>query len=982
MKLFLSRCFILFFLLALASAFIIAAHSAGASKPVQLTEDETNWLRAHPEITLAVGPAYPPIGYFDDRGIYRGITADQTALIEAIQPLKFKILRMQSRESALRGVANHEADVMWVAATALKVPEDLLLTGPFHQIPSVIVVRDDVRASLSLADLKGMRVAVVAGDVDHDYLAANHPQLDLTAVADSETGLKLVSIGLADAFIDNIASTSFCMGKAGITNLRIAGNSGYIHSLSLAVRKDWPGLHSILQKTLDQIGIEEKDALFNKWVHYRQGNILARRDVLAVLSLIVLFTFGLLLWNRSLKKLVGQRTRELTLELAERNRVEHELRESEQRFRALVETTSDWVWEMDVDNRYTYVSPKIKDLLGYECHEMIGKTPFYLMPESESEPLAKAFAEIKASRKSFMNLENINYHRDGSRVILETSGVPIFTASGDFAGYRGIDRDITARKSADEALARAHEALEERVVERTSQLTQANEALGAEILERKKAEAALQAAHQQIQDIIEFLPDATFVINEEKRVIFWNRAIEKMTGVAKEDVLGKGEYAYALPFYGEKRPILIDLVMSNQMMLDHRYDFIERKDKVIFGEVFVPQTYEGRGAYLWGTASALFDKDNNIVGAIQSIRDISDRKNAEKALRLSEEKFRAIFESAQECIYLKNSSLVFTLVNPAMLELFRMSASECIGKTDDQIFGAETGHLSTDKRVLEGEVIHEESTGIIRGEAHTFHNIKVPIRDQDGNIIGLCGIARDITQRKRAEKALIQSEQQLRFLSSRLLTIQEEERKKVAQELHDSIGQYLVAIKMNIESILRLNQGVTDEVVTERLDRLLPIIQNALADVRRIYMGLRPTVLDDLGLAATVHWICREFQKSCPSIHIEDHVEVDESVVSEDLKVVLFRIIQEALNNVAKHSGADLVNLLLIQRNSIVELMLRDNGQGFDPQGALGKKVHERGFGLTGMKERTELSGGTFLLESSTHQGTTIKASWSITQSE
>jgi PAS domain S-box-containing protein len=136
--------------------------------------------------------------------------------------------------------------------------------------------------------------------------------------------------------------------------------------------------------------------------------------------------------------------------LEDRKRAEEALRESEERFRALTESTSDWVWEVDVDGVYTYASPKVKDLLGYEPEEVIGKTPFDLMPPEEAKHVAEEFQAIVESQRSFARLENTNRHKDGRLVVLESSGVPFFDADGRLCGYRGIDRDITERKKLEE----------------------------------------------------------------------------------------------------------------------------------------------------------------------------------------------------------------------------------------------------------------------------------------------------------------------------------------------------------------------------------------------------------------------------------------------------------------------------------------------------------------------------------------------------
>jgi PAS domain-containing protein/DNA-binding CsgD family transcriptional regulator len=157
-----------------------------------------------------------------------------------------------------------------------------------------------------------------------------------------------------------------------------------------------------------------------------------------------------------------------------------------------------------------------------------------------------------------------------------------------------------------------------------------------DISERKRAEEALQAAHRQLMDIIEFLPDATFVIDLERRVIAWNKAIEEMTGVKKEDMLGKGDYAYAVPFYGEPRPVTIDLVLEWDTEGTGQYKFVKQEADALLSASYAPMTYKGKGAHLSGKASPLFDAEGRVIGAIESIRDLTEQKRTEEALRSRE----------------------------------------------------------------------------------------------------------------------------------------------------------------------------------------------------------------------------------------------------------------------------------------------------------------------------------------------------------
>jgi PAS domain S-box-containing protein len=155
------------------------------------------------------------------------------------------------------------------------------------------------------------------------------------------------------------------------------------------------------------------------------------------------------------------------------------VRESQQWFQGLVETLSDWIWEIDQDNTYTYVSPKVQDLLGYQPQEVLGKTPFDLMPPEEAQRVADIVGPLLAARQPLVAFQNVNRHKDGRLLVVETSGVPFFDAKGQFEGYRGVDRDVTERKQAEEEIHKLNEELEQRVVERTAQLEAANKELEA-----------------------------------------------------------------------------------------------------------------------------------------------------------------------------------------------------------------------------------------------------------------------------------------------------------------------------------------------------------------------------------------------------------------------------------------------------------------------------------------------------------------------
>ena len=234
-------------------------------------------------------------------------------------------------------------------------------------------------------------------------------------------------------------------------------------------------------------------------------------------------------------------------------------------------------------------------------------------------------------------------------------------------------------------------------------------------------------------------------------------------------------------------------------------------------------------------------------------------------------------------------------------------------------------------------------------------------------------------ERLKIEIELRESGNRLRELSTALLNAQERERKLIAQEIHDSMGASLAATKFKVESALtEMGDNPQTRVA---LESVLPIIQGTIEEARRIQMSLRPSILDDLGILTTIGWFCRQFESTYPHIRIRQEIDIQEQEVPEPLKIVIYRVLQEALNNIAKHSKASLVLLYLRRAENAIKLGIRDSGQGFDLEEAYSRKGASKGLGLDSMRERTELSGGSFVVESRKGgAGTVIRATWPIEQ--
>jgi len=242
--------------------------------------------------------------------------------------------------------------------------------------------------------------------------------------------------------------------------------------------------------------------------------------------------------------------------------------------------------------------------------------------------------------------------------------------------------------------------------------------------------------------------------------------------------------------------------------------------------------------------------------------------------------------------------------------------------------------------------------------------------NQDGNKSKLILLAiEDITAKRGSERQM-----QMQELNEKILNAHEEERKRVAGELHDSIGQSLAAMQFRVDGWVQEMHEQGNETGKSALEAVSEMVRNIATEIRRIQQDLRPSLLDHLGILATIKWFCREFQTTYPGIRIEQQIGVQEDEVSPSVKIVIFRIMQEALNNIAKHSNAKCANVSLVNGGDRIELIISDDGVGMDLDFIHQTRVSR--LGLTSMRERTERTGGEFSIESTPGEGTIIRACW------
>lgn len=274
--------------------------------------------------------------------------------------------------------------------------------------------------------------------------------------------------------------------------------------------------------------------------------------------------------------------------------------------------------------------------------------------------------------------------------------------------------------------------------------------------------ALLRESRKQLADIIDFLPDATLAIDREKRVIIWNRAIEEMTGIPAADMLGKGDNAYTIPFYGEARPNLMNLFFEEFDEIAARYPKVTRAGDTLMGEVFCQSLHNNEGAWVFAKAAPLLDESGKIAGVIESIRDISVLKQAELNLREANEFSEQIIKSAHEGIIVYDLDLRYRVWNPFMEKISGMTEREVLGRHPSELFPfvESSGLAERLEKVLAGDVpvtIDFPYSVAETGKTGWCSDLSVPLRNSDGEIIGVIATIRDTTWRKQILEELQQA---------------------------------------------------------------------------------------------------------------------------------------------------------------------------------------------------------------------------------
>jgi PAS domain S-box-containing protein len=598
------------------------------------------------------------------------------------------------------------------------------------------------------------------------------------------------------------------------------------------------------------------------------------------------------------------------------------LPESERKYRELADLLPETVVEFDENCNFTFVNLTGLETFGYTEQDIeAGLNVLQTIAPEDHDRAREAVQRVLQGEKSGGH-EYIMLRRDGSRF-------PAF-----------IHASLIARDSKVEGL----------------------RAIVVDVTERNRAEEALRESEARYRRLFDDAVVGVFQSTPDGKVIAVNGAYARMFGYASPDELISAVSDVASDLYADptRRPAVVEMIKNagQSLQVENAY---KRKD----GSAFV------------GNLHAWSVPDNRGDLILEGfIEDITDRKRSEEALKESEERYRSIFINSPLGIFQSAFEGGFTRVNPALARILGYkSPQDVIDSVSDiatQIFVNPQERADILQRMREngGQIISENEYLRKDGRKWIGHLTMSIISDEKGTPHHLDGIVEDVTEKKAMEEKLDYTMEQLRTLSHRLLEIQETERRYIARELHDEIGQTLTALRINLK---RTERSRTAEPTLAAMRESTTMVEELINQVRNLSIELRPSVLDDFGLTAALDWYVNWLSAKA-GFKVIFHTDFTDERFSPLLELTCFRITQEALTNAARHSNTKNVYVDLEMLSGELHLTVRDDGKGFDVDKTHEQALKGKSFGLLGMHERATLAGGCLKLTSQPGKGTVVHA--------
>lgn len=609
------------------------------------------------------------------------------------------------------------------------------------------------------------------------------------------------------------------------------------------------------------------------------------------------------------------------------------LRQERNLLRSLIDNLPDFVYIKDPGSRFILLNEAVRRHLGAATiQEVIGKTDFDFSPHELAGQYYADEQAILASNESRIGYEELIYDHETDRFRwMLTTKIPLHDEQGQVIGLVGLNRDITELKEAQEAL-RKSEARYRAIVEDQT-----------ELICRFRLDKTLtfvnDAYCRYFDQTVETLlgqPFTDFILEEERA-----RWEVSLASLSRDNPVDTIEYRVSLP-YGETRW--------------HRWT-----NRLIFDEYGEPVEFQAVG------------------------RDITGRKQVEEALRESEARLEGVLNTATDAIITVDAHQKIVFFNMAAGWIFHYKPEEVIGRPLNLLIPErfhKTHHQFFNRFSRSGVTARPLSSDILRGRRADGQEFPIEAMVSQVEVSGqkfYTAILRDITDRRRAERervrlfeAINRQREQLRALAGRLTEIQESERKQLARELHDQVGQNLTALGLNLNIIRSQipDTLATSPLLYDRIDDSIMLTEQTMERIRDVMVNLRPPVLDDYGLIAALRWYSKRFSAwSGLSVYVEG--EEPTPRLETSVESTLFRVVQEALTNVAKHAQAGHVTINLDISDAIVCVTITDDGIGFEVD-SLGEPAAQGGWGLLSMIERIEAIGGHFQIDSSPGKGTEI----------
>ena len=607
---------------------------------------------------------------------------------------------------------------------------------------------------------------------------------------------------------------------------------------------------------------------------------------------------------------------------------------SEEKYRELMENSPEGI-TIYVDGKVAYINKEALRLMnGSDKSEMLGKTIVdFIHPENREAVLERmklvAMAPINAVLPS---VEEKYVRLDGTEVDVEIKVMPII-----FEGNHAF------------------------------QLS------GHDITDRKKAEIALAQSRTELKTIYDNAPVIMCVVDEQRQIKFANNAFEQLTGFSDENtkngILGgviKCIHSFDNPqgcgFGSNCGACNLRQALDETHRTGNGFTNIEYNTTLKIGN-------GKRDIYLLGSTALIDTKDSKNI--LLCLHDITDRKKAEEALQNSEVLLRTFIDNSPFEIWARDTENVGILENKKLVDHYG-SIIGIKAEEDERIDKKMQNYwIKSNKKAFSGEIVDEEFEFDLKGSKRNFQQIIFPIINKE-KTLGIAGFNIDITERKAVENALKESQEQLKKFAAHLQNIREDERSLLARDIHDDLGQILIAMKIDLgllrNNVIKALKPKDAEKMTLKFLDLQKLVDNTLQSARRIMTDLRPEVLDLLGFIDTVNQHINSFGNR-NKIECNFTSNINGLELTSQQSVALFRIVQETLNNTAKHANATKVDIDLNQTKDNLILEIADNGIGFN----VNDKKKMDSYGLLGMKERVFLLGGELQISSTKNVGTTIK---------